>query len=278
MTRKGRVRHHGVVEAHASRWCALVLGSLATLGCYDGLGDGETEGDTDGTSAASVIPGEDTTSASGTTAGSSESGSSTSSGGSTSTSDGSSSSDGTDPTDATSGETAASDSEGSTGENDLPDEIPPEAIELVELINAYRMDNGLPAITHCPSLALVAQTHCVDLADEGPHLASGCNLHSWSDAGSWTACCYTADHAQAQCMWDKPRELTVYTGNGYEISTTAAGSPGAALASWQSSPPHNDVILNQGIWADNPWLCIGAGMYGGFAHVWFGRESDPGQN
>jgi hypothetical protein len=139
------------------------------------------------------------------------------------------------------------------------------------------MDNGLPAIPLCPSLALVARTHCYDLVEEAPHSPAECNLHSWSDAGDWSGCCYTPDHAQSQCMWDKPRELSDYTGNGYEISYGSGGSatPAGALAGWQGSPGHNNVILNQDIWADHPWACIGAGIYMGYAHVWFGEETDP---
>ena len=66
--------------------------------------------------------------------------------------------------------------------------------------------------------------------DNKPDAPPECNLHSWSDKGPWSACCYTPDHAQAQCMWDKPSELTNYPGNGYEISAAGYDSAQAALA------------------------------------------------
>jgi uncharacterized protein YkwD len=156
------------------------------------------------------------------------------------------------------------------------DEPNPDGAELVELVNAYRQSEGLPAIPYSPSLSCVAVTHVHDLADNSPHTEpGGCNLHSWSDQGPWTACCYTPDHAQAQCMWSKPQELTEYPGNGYENAASGAGSPAAALAMWQGSTAHNEVILNLGIWESHPWNAVGAGLYQGYATLWFGEQSDP---
>lgn len=106
-----------------------------------------------------------------------------------------------------------------------------EALVLIDLVNAYRGEHGLPAIPASSSLCTVGQTHVEDLKTNAPHTQpGGCNLHSWSDAGTWTPCCYTPDHAQAQCMWNKPRELTVYPGNGYENGSAGAGTPEAARA------------------------------------------------
>lgn len=151
-------------------------------------------------------------------------------------------------------------------------------LELIDLVNAYRADNGLPAIPASPSLCVVGHTHAVDLATNAPHAQPGCNLHSWSDAGAWTPCCYTADHAQAECMWMKPTELTVYPGTGYENAAGGGGAitPQQALELWQNSAGHNAVILNQGIWADLSWGALGAGIDQGYAVLWFGEEADPG--
>ena len=147
-------------------------------------------------------------------------------------------------------------------------------MELAELINDYRESQGLPRVPVSVSLSVVARTHVADLSAEAPNQGT-CNLHSWSDAGDWTACCYTPDHAQAQCMWDKPRELSAYPGNGYEISVGGVRSAAAALAAWQSSSGHHEVILNQGIWTE-PWGAMGVALTPGeYGHVWFGRESDP---
>ena len=148
--------------------------------------------------------------------------------------------------------------------------------KLYNIIMQYRKEKGLPDIPLSTSLTYVAQTHVKDLANNKPDIGN-CNAHSWSSNGPWTACCYTPDHAQAKFMWSKPRELTKYLGNGYEISywdgsenATADG----ALNVWKESPGHNAVIVNQGIWKNNPWKAIGIGIYKGYAVVWFGEESD----
>lgn len=148
--------------------------------------------------------------------------------------------------------------------------------DMGELINQYRTDRGLEEIPISPSLTLVAQRHVEDLERNHPDTGK-CNLHSWSAEGSWTACCYTDDHAKAQCMWDKPRELTDYVGDGYEISANYSGqmTAGTALEQWRGSPGHNNVILNQDIWADNEWRAVGGALSKHYAVVWFGEAIEP---
>jgi uncharacterized protein YkwD len=154
-------------------------------------------------------------------------------------------------------------------------------MNLYNLVMQYRQQNGLPIIPLSPSLTYVAQTHCKDLVVNKPKTAN-CNLHSWSSNGSWSSCCYTADHKQATCMWNKPRELTNYKGNGYEIafyiwsSANAyyTATPEEALAGWKSSEGHNSVILNKSLWKSAHWNSIGIGIYRGYATIWFGEEKD----
>jgi uncharacterized protein YkwD len=146
----------------------------------------------------------------------------------------------------------------------------------VDLLNVYRSQNGKSTIPCSPSLKKVADTHVHDLNDNKPHEQAQCNLHSWSNKGSWSACCYTSDHAQAQCMWDKPRQLTVYTGNGYENAASGVSSPSHAIEVWKSSPGHNEVMLSNGTWASHPWKAVGAGLYNGYSALWFGEVTDPG--
>lgn len=161
--------------------------------------------------------------------------------------------------------------------------------QLYDLIMEYRSENNLPVIPISTTLTLVAQTHVRDLKNNKPD-QDDCNAHSWSSNGSWTPCCYTADHANAKLMWSKPRELTSYKGNGYEIACGSNNpvydqsdvSAETALEGWKRSRPHNAVILNQGVWKDK-WNAIGIGIYGNFAVVWFGKEVDeqglkPNQN
>ncbi len=146
---------------------------------------------------------------------------------------------------------------------------------LVKTINDYRKQKGLPEIPMSPALNKVAQAHVKDLAENEPHDERGCNPHSWSDrAGEGASgCCYTPNHANAACMWDKPRELTKYQGNGYEIAAVGVGSPEEALALWQTSTMHHAAILNKGIWKDADWKAIGAAVHNGYAVVWFGKQA-----
>lgn len=150
--------------------------------------------------------------------------------------------------------------------------LTPDARELYDLMMAYRATEGLPSIPVSIALSQVAQSHVWDSNTNMP-AGGSCNLHSWSDTSPWTGCCYTSDHAQAECMWRKPREFTSYTGNGYEISASGTSDPERALQLWQGSSGHDDVIMNRGIW-DAPWGAIGLAIEGGSAHVWFGREAE----
>jgi len=153
--------------------------------------------------------------------------------------------------------------------------------ELFRLINQYRLQRGLPEVKYSPSLTFVARTHAED--QTATHVyKSRCNLHSWSANGRWSSCCYTPDHKKAACMWDKPRELTNYPGDGYEISfysTYRYSSPEAfakdILDGWKSSHGHNDVIINKNTWKNVKWMAMGVGVVGEYANVWFGKVDDP---
>lgn len=151
-----------------------------------------------------------------------------------------------------------------------------DALLLMNLVNEYRGEHGLDAIPASSSMCIVGDAHVLDLAINAPDAPDACNMHSWSGVGEWSSCCYTPDHAQAECMWNKPRELTAYPGDGFE--NAASGrlglTPAEALELWKGSPGHNDVILSQGIWANAPWLALGAGVDMGYAVLWFGRETD----
>ena len=160
---------------------------------------------------------------------------------------------------------------------DTPTKAPnPKAdgVELARIINEYRKTLDLPAVTISPALTKVAEAHVRDLNVNRP-VSDGCNMHSWSANGKWSACCYDKSTAAAKCMWAKPKEIAGYKGNGYEI---AAGSPAGmtpelALSQWQGSPAHHEVMINRGIWK-KPWLAMGVAVEGDFAVAWFGEQSD----
>lgn len=147
--------------------------------------------------------------------------------------------------------------------------------KLHALINAYRASHKLPAIPLSKSLSYVARTHVHDLNAHPPE--SPCNAHSWSEHGVWSSCCYTPDHKQAKCMWDKPAELTNYKDAGFEIGywTSAEANAEEALEGWKTSAAHNAVIINQTIWKNEEWRSLGVGLAGQYAVVWFGKKKDP---
>jgi uncharacterized protein YkwD len=253
---------------------------VGTLGCYSGVDPGDpeaaTEGaaDATGTSASSVAsdPGSDTA-ASGP---GSASGTSTTSAGETDSAADADDDDGEDSASAGTTDDDAGDADSDSGVDPPPEGCSAAGVEIVDIINAVRAEHGLAAVPLSPSMCVVAATHNQDLAAHAPHAPAECNLHSWSDQGPWTGCCYTPDHAQAQCMWDKPGELTDYPGNGYEVSAAGGGlTPQSAVDLWMGSPGHRAVLLSEGAWADPPWMALGADLQDGFAAAWFGRQADP---
>lgn len=158
-----------------------------------------------------------------------------------------------------------------------PGEFTAEAQQLCALVNGYRQQRGLAPVALSRTLMRVAGAHVSDLTRHPEISRAPCNLHSWSNDGTWTPCCYTEDHAQAQCMWNKPRELGggTYQGDGFEIAAFGDITPQQALELWQSSPPHHEVMLNAGIWTDpSPWPAMGCGLQGAYAVVWFGNQAD----
>lgn len=152
--------------------------------------------------------------------------------------------------------------------------------KLYYIINAYRESKGLQKLSFSKSLTIVARTHVSDsntYTPENQRDSRGMqgNLHSWSNHGSWTPMVYTSDHEYAANMWSKPRELTSYTGNGYEISSWNSGNitPEDALDLWKNSSGHNAVMTTQGNWSD--LKTMGVAIDGKYAHVWFGSSADP---
>jgi hypothetical protein len=145
---------------------------------------------------------------------------------------------------------------------------------LAEAINAYRQDQGLPPIPVSEELTKVAQAHVADLAAHHPEAACNGSLHSWSTNGAWTGGCYDpGDQATWPLMWDKPREIAGYPGNGYEVAAWASPAITAdqAVALWRGDAPHDDVLLNRGIWAGLSWQALGGWVADGYACAWFGE-------
>ena len=151
---------------------------------------------------------------------------------------------------------------------------------LYKLINEYRAEDDLPWITLSSSLCYVAGAHAWDLHVNRPDQGK-CNMHSWSDEGPWSSCCYTDDHDEAECLWTKPAELTDYNGFDYQIayfkSMTAEEHNDiafAALEGWKESPGHDHMIMNRYGWKRMHWRSMGVGIFGNYVVVWFGEEHD----
>ena len=162
--------------------------------------------------------------------------------------------------------------------------IDSDELALYHALMAYRASLGLPSIPLSQDLTTTAGRHADDTYNNiwlaGVELPEGANLHSWSDAF------YYSDHRDPSVMWDAPRVQagTQYEGAGFEISAAGFDDWEAALVGWQNSPGHNNVIINQDIWAAVEWNAIGIGVeehhdrsvtyQGNIYHVWFGREED----
>lgn len=153
---------------------------------------------------------------------------------------------------------------------------------LIKAINDYRMEHGLTAIPLSPEMTTVAKDHVQDLmkyAKTAPeYTGTDCVPHGWSSNGPWKGGCYKySDPSTAPIMWNKPKEIAHYPGNGYEILYWSSGQATAAdaLKAWRQDAPHNDVIVNQGIWKNLTWRAMGVWVEDGYASVWFGEQTDP---
>lgn len=153
--------------------------------------------------------------------------------------------------------------------------ITSEELHLYRLINEYRLVFDLEIIPLSKSLSYVAHMHVRDLHENRPDLQS-CNLHSWSDKGNWTPCCYAKDPNRTNCMWSKPRELTTYMGNGQELILweNIQATPRSTFDQWRNFEATNDVFLHRGRWQEKSWKAIGIAIYEGYASVWLGEVVD----
>ena len=143
---------------------------------------------------------------------------------------------------------------------------------LYQKIMAYRKELGLPEIKISPSLNKVAQLHAIELLAEPPE--GKCNLHSWTGQFGEKKCCYTDDHREAACMWEKPAQFTSYRATGFEIAAYNTSKTADFLQDWKESPGHHAVIINSENWKKLNWKAIGIGIRHPYAVVWFGTEED----
>jgi len=142
---------------------------------------------------------------------------------------------------------------------------------LFNMINDMRRQNNLSSIPLSTDLCKVAQTHIADLIKTRPQ-DKGCSLHSWSGSGKWTSCCNTKEVFGIQCMKSKPREITGYLGDGYELIYYGEdkATPAEAFELWKQVDASSDMILSRSKWKDYHWKFLGVGIQDGYAILWLG--------
>jgi len=142
---------------------------------------------------------------------------------------------------------------------------------LFNMINDMRRQNKLPSIPLSPDLCKVAHVHIADLIKWKPQ-DKGCSLHSWSGSGKWTACCNTKEVFGIQCMKSKPREITGYKGDGYELIYWGEdkATPAEAAELWKQVDASSDMILGRAKWTGYNWTALGVGIKEGYAILWLG--------
>jgi hypothetical protein len=160
-------------------------------------------------------------------------------------------------------------------EKDMTGCLSEEEAWISRKILEYRAKKNLSPIPISSSLSHVAKLHAKDL-NENPREAN-CALQSWSNSAKWKGCCYTLDHSNIQCMLDKPRELTEYTGDGYEIvfESNQELTKEKVLEMWKGSENYARVIGNGKNWEKEKWKAMGLAILGRYAVLWLGLEVDP---
>jgi hypothetical protein len=146
--------------------------------------------------------------------------------------------------------------------------------QLYALIDTYRSENEAHTIALSKKLTFVAKLHARDLYHNRIDKDS-CSMQSWSDKGFWNACCFSErDNSKQACMWDKPKEITGYTGKAYEVIYNGGSEPKRIMELWKGSSFYSDILKNSGRYADKDWAAVGIGQYKNITVVWFGEVED----
>ena len=130
------------------------------------------------------------------------------------------------------------------------------------LINQYRADNGLGALTACTSLNRTAQGHSEDMRDQDYFSHTGLNGSSpWSRACD---ACYELGCGPQTAM----------------AENIAAGNSDAqgTFTQWKNSPGHNANMLGGNFTMIGIGRATGGGQYGVYWTNVFGGNSEPSCN
>lgn len=153
--------------------------------------------------------------------------------------------------------------------------ITEEEFTLYKYINEFRKSNFMAPVSLSKSLSFVARQHVNDLNTNKPY-NSECNYHSWSEGGKHEGCCFSKNDPSFDCMRNKPKELTTYKGEGFELVYWENGQvfADAVIDEWKTITPSKDMILNRSRWQDYTWNAVGVAIEGNFALLWFGTTQD----
>ena len=143
--------------------------------------------------------------------------------------------------------------------------------DILNLVNEYRVQNGLPELQISQALCYVADVHVKDLYYNKPQDKCG-SLNSWSKNGDWKSLCFYKTRNAVKKMKKKPAELTNYKGQSIEIYYYNNGIVNAndVVSSWKLFPQFNSVILNQQPYASPKWEVMGIAEFNGYISLWFG--------
>jgi uncharacterized protein YkwD len=159
----------------------------------------------------------------------------------------------------TTGTSTASGGEACGGAGPETTELDFEEQKFLEIINGYRQENGLGALTHCRSLDRAAQGHSEDMRDQNyfDHLGLDGSA-PWDRA---CAACYDLGCGPATAM----------------AENIAAGAADAqtTFQLWKDSPGHNANMLNGALTQIGIGRALGGGDYGVYWTNVFGGASEP---
>ncbi|NCD42330.1 MAG: hypothetical protein EOL88_09590 [Bacteroidia bacterium] len=146
---------------------------------------------------------------------------------------------------------------------------------LANAVNQWRRQNDLPEVPLSNALTYVADVHAKDLHFYTPY-DRNCSMHSWSDNGRWSGCCYSNPTTDGRCMHNKPHELTGYAGLGFELVywDNSAHPSENAFQLWKANHASNTLLLNRDLFSVYDWNAMGVRIFRGYVVLWFGTVQD----
>ncbi len=148
------------------------------------------------------------------------------------------------------------------GAGDATTPLDAEEQAFLVLINQYRAQNGLGALSACTSLNRAAQGHSEDMRDNDYFSHTGLNGSS---------------------PWERACDACYELGCGPQTAMAeniAAGNSGAqaTFTQWQNSPGHNANMLGSSFTMIGIGRATGGGQYGVYWTNVFGGDSEPSCN